>query len=95
MHDKHRCLQLKEIRKDEWWKYNGHYVENNDGNAVRSGAILTVSDAPAWTTGAGSLGTIAGDFSGTAAFATKPCTSVFWNGYHLLLQLHMGAENCL
>ena len=29
-------------------------VENNDGNAVRSGtAILTVSDAPAWTTAAG------------------------------------------
>ena len=42
-------------------------VENNDGNAVRSGAILTVSDAPAWTTGAGSLGTIAGNFSGTVA----------------------------
>ena len=42
-------------------------VENNDGNAVRSGAILTVSDAPTWTTGAGSLGTIAGDFSGTVA----------------------------
>jgi len=31
-------------------------VENNDGNAVRSGtAILTVSDAPAWTTPAGSI----------------------------------------
>jgi len=42
-------------------------VENNDGNAVRSGAILTVSDAPSWTTAAGSLGTIAGDFSGTVA----------------------------
>ena len=42
-------------------------VENNDGNAVRSGAILTVSDAPSWTTGAGSLGTIAGGFSGTVA----------------------------
>ena len=35
-------------------------VENNDGNAVRSGtAILTVSDAPAWVTAAGSLGTFA------------------------------------
>ena len=34
-------------------------VENNDGNAVRSGsALLTVSDVPAWTTAAGSLGTI-------------------------------------
>ena len=43
-------------------------VENNDGNAARSGsAILTVSDAPTWTTGAGSLGNIAGDFSGTVA----------------------------
>jgi len=35
-------------------------VENNDGNAVRSSsALLTVSDAPAWTTAAGSLGTFA------------------------------------
>ena len=43
-------------------------VENNAGNAARSGsAILTVSDAPTWTTGAGSLGTIAGNFSGTVA----------------------------
>ena len=43
-------------------------VENNDGNAARSSsALLTVSDAPTWTTSAGSLGTIAGDFSGTVA----------------------------
>jgi len=28
---------------------------------------LTVSDAPVWTTEAGSIGTIAGDFSGTVA----------------------------
>ena len=43
-------------------------MENNDGNAVRSSsALLTVSDAPAWTTSAGSLGTIAGNFSGTVA----------------------------
>ena len=43
-------------------------VENNDGNAVRSSsALLTVSDAPGWTTSAGSLGTIAGNFSGTVA----------------------------
>jgi len=32
-------------------------IENPDGNAVRSSsALLTVSDAPAWTTAAGSLG---------------------------------------
>ena len=36
-------------------------VENPDGNAVRSSsALLTVSDAPAWVTAAGSLGTFAG-----------------------------------
>ena len=43
-------------------------VENPDGNSVISGAsALNVSDAPAWTTSAGSLGTIAGDFYGTVA----------------------------
>ena len=35
-------------------------VENSDGLAARSAsALLTVSDAPAWTTSAGSLGTVA------------------------------------
>ena len=43
-------------------------IELNTGLAVRSTtAVLTVSDAPVWTTEAGSLGTIAGDFSGTVA----------------------------
>jgi hypothetical protein len=43
-------------------------IENPDGNAVLSSTnILTVSDAPTWTTAAGTLGTIAGDFSGTLA----------------------------
>ena len=43
-------------------------IENNDGLAVRSStAVLTVSDAPVWTTAAGTLGTIEGDFSGTVA----------------------------
>ena len=43
-------------------------IELNNGLAVRSTtAVLTVSDAPVWTTGAGSLGTIAGNFSGTVA----------------------------
>jgi len=35
-------------------------LENNDGIACRSAtALLTVSDAPAWTTAAGNLGTVA------------------------------------
>ena len=43
-------------------------IELNNGLAVRSStAVLTVSDAPTWTTSSGSLGTIAGDFSGTVA----------------------------
>ena len=41
-------------------------VENDDGNAGRStNAIITASTAPTWTTSAGSLGSVAGDFSGT------------------------------
>tara|TARA_Y100001938_G_scaffold139627_1_gene206739 strand:- start:1815 stop:2621 length:807 start_codon:yes stop_codon:yes gene_type:complete len=35
------------------------YIENPDGNAVQTSAVLTVSDAPAWQTGAGSLGSFA------------------------------------
>ena len=43
-------------------------IELNTGLAVRSStAGLTISDAPAWTTGSGTLGTIAGDFSGAVA----------------------------
>jgi len=45
-------------------------IENNDGNAVRSGtAILTVSDAPAWQTAAGSLGSV--DAGGTISFTVN------------------------
>ena len=42
-------------------------IENPNGLAVQSGTILTVSDAPTWTTAAGDLGTFAGNFSGTLA----------------------------
>ena len=51
-------------------------LENNDGIATRSGtALLTVSDAPAWTTAAGSLGTVsaAGTINFTVA-ATNATT---------------------
>ena len=51
-------------------------VENNDGNAVRSGtAILTVSDAPAWTTSAGSLGSNAAGSSVSYTVAATNATS--------------------
>ena len=43
-------------------------IELNSGLAVRTtNAELTVSDAPVWTTGVGSLGTVSGGFSGTVA----------------------------
>ena len=70
-------------------------VENNDGNAARSGsAILTVSDAPTWTTGAGSLGTIAGNFSGTVATvaATGDGTLSFSETTNVLT--NAGQANC-
>ncbi len=47
------------------------YVENPDGNAVQTGAILTVSDAPAWQTSAGSLGS----FSGGSSIGTITLTA--------------------
>jgi len=53
---------------------SGNYfvrVENPDGNSARStNNILTASTAPSFTTAAGSLGTIAGNFSGTVATVT-------------------------
>ncbi len=51
-------------------------VENNDGNAVRSGsALLTVSDLPAWTTAAGSLGSNEAGSSVSYTVAATDATS--------------------
>jgi len=47
------------------------YIENPDGNAVQTGAVLTVSDAPAWQTAAGSLGS----FSGGSSIGTITLTA--------------------
>ena len=51
-------------------------LENNDGIATRSSsALLTVSDAPAWTTAAGSLGTVAAAGSVNFTVAATNATS--------------------
>ena len=51
-------------------------AENNDGLAVRStNALLTVSDAPAWTTAAGSLGTVSAAGSVNFTVAATNATS--------------------
>ena len=42
-------------------------VTNNNGQSVRSSSQLSTSAAPVWSTAAGSLGTVAGNFSGTVA----------------------------
>lgn len=54
-------------------------VENPDGTAVRSStALLTVSDAPTWTTAAGSLGTVsAGDAVSLSVAATSDSTVAY------------------
>ena len=52
------------------------YIENPDGNAVQTNAVLTVSDAPAWVTGAGSLGSFAaGDTISTITITATNATS--------------------
>ena len=51
-------------------------LENNDGLACRSAsALLTVSDAPAWTTAAGSLGTVSATGSINFTVAATDATS--------------------
>ena len=51
-------------------------LENPDGNAVRSSsALLTVSDAPAWTTSAGSLGSNAAGSSVSYTVAATGATT--------------------
>ncbi len=47
------------------------YIENPDGNAIQTSAVLTVSDAPAWVTSAGSLGS----FSAGASIGTVTLTA--------------------
>ena len=50
-------------------------VENNDGYAARTGtALLTVSDAPAWTTASGNLGTVSS--SGSVNFTVAATDAV-------------------
>ena len=51
------------------------YIENPDGNAVQTSAVLTVSDAPGWTTAAGSLGSFAGGSSISVTVAATNATS--------------------
>ena len=55
-------------------------IENPDGGAVRSStALLTVSDAPTWTTAAGSIGTIAAGSSVSLSVAGTSDSTVAYS----------------
>ena len=55
-------------------------IENPDGGAVRSStALLTVSDAPTWTTSAGSLGSIAAGSSVSLSVAGTSDSTVAYS----------------
>jgi len=72
-------------------------VENPDGNAARSSsAILTTSDAPVFNTAAGSLGTVAGNFSGTVFSLSASGDTVVFSEVSSPLVLTGGATkaNC-
>ena len=73
-------------------------VENNDGNAGRSAnAIITASTAPVWTNAAGSLGTIAGNFSGnvvTVAATSDSAITYSEVGGPILIGSGSGQANC-
>ena len=73
-------------------------VENNDGNAGRSAnAIITASTAPTWTTAAGSIGSVAGNFSGTVATVAATSDSAITYsevGGPILIGSGSGQANC-
>lgn len=55
-------------------------IENNDGYAARStNALLTVSDAPIWSTAAGTLGTFSGGGSVSATVAATSDSAVSYS----------------
>jgi hypothetical protein len=70
-------------------------VENNDGNAGRSAnAIITASSAPTWTTSAGSIGSIAGNFSGTVATVAATSDSAITYSETTSILTNASQANC-
>jgi len=54
-------------------------ITNPNGQSVRSTSQLSTSAAPVWTTSAGSLGNIAGNFSGTVATVTATGDTIVYS----------------
>ena len=71
-------------------------IELDDGNAARStNAIITASTAPTWSTSAGSLGTIAGDFSGTVATVAATSDSAITYSETTSVLTNASQANCV
>jgi hypothetical protein len=70
-------------------------VENNDGNAGRStNAIITASTAPTWSTASGSLGSIAGNFSGDVVTVAATSDSTITYSETTSILTASGQANC-
>jgi len=77
---------------------NGSYyvrIELDDGNAARStNAIITASTSPTWSTSAGSLGTVAGDFSGTVTTVSASSDSAITYSETTSVLTNASQANC-
>jgi len=77
---------------------NGSYyvrIELDDGNAARStNAIITASTAPTWSTSAGSLGSVAGNFSGTVTTVSASSDSAITYSETTSVLTNASQANC-
>ena len=70
-------------------------IELDDGNAARStNAIITASTAPTWSTSAGSIGSAAGDFSGTVATVSASSDSAITYSETTSVLTNASQANC-
>ena len=77
---------------------NGTYyvrIELDDGNAARStNAIITASTAPTWSTSAGSIGSVAGNFSGTVTTVSASSDSAITYSETTSVLTNASQANC-
>jgi len=70
-------------------------IELDDGNAARStNAIITASTAPTWSTSAGSIGSVAGNFSGTVATVSASSDSAITYSETTSVLTNASQANC-
>ena len=70
-------------------------IELDDGNAARStNAIITASTAPTWSTSAGSIGSVAGNFSGTVTTVSASSDSAITYSETTSVLTNASQANC-